>query len=220
MKILPNNVAVIEGDTHHAVWCETQGLVHDVWMAKQIREAIQTKGIRVCIDGGANIGTLTKPMLDTGAMVIAFEPNPEAAACLRHNCPCATVHEIGLSYFGGQAALAPCDNAGARHLTKTKEAEGATIVAVMPLDVYGYKAGLIKLDVEGHELEALRGAKETIARNRPVIIAEINQGALHRNNRTPQDVFAFLGAYGYKWKIMQPDCKPGDPQYDIIAYPL
>jgi FkbM family methyltransferase len=222
MKILPNNVAVIEGDTHHAVWCAQEGLVHDKWMANQIRLVLYRSRNKVCVDAGANIGTLTRAMVDARAEAVhAFEPNPDAVACLRHNCPTAIVHSVGLSDKPNVATLAKCNNAGARHviLTDRCETEGETAIELRALDSYNLKPGLIKLDIEGCEVAALRGAKETIAKNRPVIIAEVNAGALARQGHDSQDLFSFLGAYGYKWTIMQPGCAPDSPQYDILALP-
>lgn len=49
---------------------------------------------------------------------------------------------------------------------------------------------LIKLDVEGHELEVLQGAVETIGRHKPVLIVESNDNF--------GQVVAFLGALGYR----------------------
>lgn len=233
MVILPNGVAVIAGDTHHAQWCATEGLVHDKWMAQQITQVILQRGVKLCVDGGANIGTLTKPMLEAGCLVVAFEPNPEAAACLRHNCPslgCA-VHEVGLSDSSAQMVLLPCPNAGARHISRTAPISampGEVLltqappnpVMVAPLDGYGLNPGLIKLDVEGFEVFALQGARKTIKRHRPAIIAEVNAAALGRNNHTPHCLFDEFRKMGYRYKIMQPDCHFGDPQYDVLALPF
>jgi FkbM family methyltransferase len=222
MKILPNGVAVIEGDTHHAVWCAQEGLVHDKWMANQISLVLYRIRNKVCVDAGANIGTLTQAMINAGAEAVhAFEPNPDAVACLRHNCPTAIVHAVGLSDKPAQVALAQCDNAGARHVVKEPGVGNCcdTAIQLQTLDSFRLKPGLIKLDIEGCEVAALRGAKETIAKNRPVIIAEVNAGALARQGYDPQDLFSFLGAYGYKWTIMQPGCAPDSPQYDILALP-
>ena len=50
----------------------------------------------------------------------------------------------------------------------------------------------IKIDVEGAELQVLRGAKETLRRNRPVLIFEHGLGAADCYGTTPADVYDLL----------------------------
>lgn len=220
MKILPNNVAVIEGDTHHAVWCATQGLVHDEWMARIVLDAMRFIGANCAVDVGANIGTLTKVMLDRGCHTVAFEPNSEAADCLAHNCPGATLHRVALGEAKGHCRVFRKPNASASYIEPPTEGPPVSdMVPIETLDGYDLKPGLLKIDVEGYEVRVLRGGKRTVAQHRPVIICEVNIKHLARYNYTPQDLFGFLGAYGYQWRILQPDARPGDEQYDILAVP-
>lgn len=228
MKILPNGVAVIDGDTHHGVWCATEGLVHDRWMAAIIRGVIIENNIKLCIDGGANIGTLSMPMLDAGAFVVAFDPNPEAIKCLTHNL---AIHDgrfivvnSGLGDANFSSNLVELENAGASYLSTNSDGRR---VGVTTIDEWmsawnppGLDApGLIKLDIEGMEHHALMGAAKTIDRFKPVLIIEVNDGALARNNRDHGYIFSFLIEHKYSMRILQPDCQIGDPQYDIICYP-
>jgi FkbM family methyltransferase len=57
---------------------------------------------------------------------------------------------------------------------------------------------LIKLDIEGAELLALRGAAATIARRRPAIVCEVDADFLEGFGQKPQDVVDFLGQWGYE----------------------
>lgn len=221
MNILPNNVAVVAGDTHHAVWCAVQGLVHDQWMARIIKDQIRLAGVTLAVDVGANIGTLTRAMLETGCGVWAFEPNPEAADCLEYNCAGAEIRRVALGEAQGQCRVFRKPNASASYLVGA-DIGGAPVSEVVPvdtLDSYNLKPGLLKLDAEGYEVRVLRGAKRTIASARPAVICEVSAEHLARYGYTPQDLFGFLGAYGYAWRILQPEARPGDPQYDIIALP-
>lgn len=55
-------------------------------------------------------------------------------------------------------------------------AEGGPPVAVLPLDSVLQKVDFIKVDVEGMELEVLKGAQQLIDRFRPVLYVEANPG--------------------------------------------
>ncbi len=73
MRILPNGCAVT-GKSHHVEWCEASGLQHDKWMSEQICAHIKPGD--TVINVGAHIGTLCAGMLEAGAHVVAFKPNP------------------------------------------------------------------------------------------------------------------------------------------------
>ena len=52
--------------------------------------------------------------------------------------------------------------------------------------------GYVKIDVEGHEYEALLGMKQLLLRDRPVIMIEI-----HDSCATKHDTMVFLAQLGY-----------------------
>lgn len=217
MTILESGVAVIDNDTHHRVWIEQCGsLVHDPWMAEQICQHLDAGD--VVVEGGAHIGTLTAPMLDKGAKVIAFEVNEEAVACLLHNCQSEhlTIHAgCALGETPDDKVTLHLDpNAGKSHVTSGGDIPCWTIDELaLP------KCHLIKLDVEGWEAKVLRGASKTIARCKPVLIIEINREALDRAGDSADGLLALIEGMGYEWKILQPDCSRGDLQYDVCAVP-
>ena len=68
-------------------------------------------------------------------------------------------------------------------------------VPVQTLDQYNYDdVCLIKIDVEGHELDVLKGATQTMLRERPVLLVEIEQ----RHLQIPMtEVFAFIAEQKY-----------------------
>ena len=57
---------------------------------------------------------------------------------------------------------------------------------------------LLKLDIEGAELLALRGAADLIARERPAIVCEVDAEFLEGFGQQPRDVVDFLGRWGYE----------------------
>lgn len=127
----------------------------------------------IVFDVGANIGSFTEAVLERwpGAIVTAFEPNPEAIDIFkgRHRNR-ATLIPAALSDTDGTATL--FSNGGPdvlaslyqRDLTHKGMKHGThrTIVPLFTLDKFiedlgGAEIDLMKLDVEGHELAVLRG---------------------------------------------------------------
>lgn len=213
--IIENGVAVIDGDTHHRHWIREAGrLDHDFWFAGQICQHLRI-GDRA-IEVGAHIGTLTRPMIDAGAFVDAFEPNQEAFECLLHNCKSDRL--FAFPYAVGDRCstvqLHRAQNAGASFVTLTETGD----IPIVTLDsLPGRRVRLIKIDAEGWELRVLLGAERLIEEFHPVIIAEVNQSALERVGDSEAALYDFLQRHRYKTRIIQPQCSAGDPQYDLEA---
>ena len=56
---------------------------------------------------------------------------------------------------------------------------------------------MIKIDVEGHELSILKGAINLLKNANPIIILEINPGALIQNELSLSNIFEFLNELNY-----------------------
>lgn len=139
----------------------------------------------VVIDGGSNIGAHACAFINLApqATVHAFEPQPQLASLLRKNVAAhggrVVVHEVALGSRNGRAFIPRLDveklnNAGANSVSDA-DAGGGFGVSMRTIDAIGLeKIDLIKLDIEGREVEALKGARKTIARSKPAIFCEIN----------------------------------------------
>jgi FkbM family methyltransferase len=133
------------------------------------------------IDGGAHVGTWTRPMSQRFARVIAVEPSPDTFEALSANvtafgCTNVELHQAALGSEPGFVSLAPLDpraealrNTGARYV---HESPGATIQRLRIDDWKLDTCGFIKLDVEGSEPLALEGALLTLRRCRPIVLFE------------------------------------------------
>ena len=138
----------------------------------------------VAIDVGANIGALTVPMaklVGPDGQVYAFEASAANLELLKQNVeqngfgpldvgnvtikPYAASDNNGMLKVDKQSAL----HAYSRKDINVGEFEVSSIT-IDSLDLSRCK--LIKIDVDGHELQVLRGAAETIKRCKPVIYIE------------------------------------------------
>jgi FkbM family methyltransferase len=180
-------------------------------LSENEREAYHLQQIGPCrgtaIDIGANFGLYTLQMSRCYPQVISFEPNPEVAAPLI----AARLHNIKLLHEGvscqrGVAQLfipisngvtlggwASLDEHNCPQATSFKK----LTIPLSPLDAYQFTGvGLIKVDVEGHELEVLRGAEQTIRQSRPHLIIEVKDEHLVALRAT-------LGGWGYHERTLQ-----------------
>lgn len=222
MKILPTGIAVIEGDTHLSAWVEQTGrLDHDQSTLPVILPLIKPGD--VVVDAGANIGSHTIAYINAvgdKGIVLAFEPNPPAFECLMHNCPQANNYRLGLSDSLGFFDVVPNVNAGATHLGQASiDGNAAQTIRLDSFELP--RLNFFKLDIEGFELLALRGARETIQRCRPIIMCELNVGALARQGHDKTGIMTFLlGEMGYIMvKPVFPNESMDAEQIDVLFFP-
>lgn len=131
---------------------------------------------RTAIDGGAYVGTFAQHLVGQFSRVIAFEPIDRNADCLRQNVPAARAVQAALSDQDGFGYMRPLDPPKSYSWGVAPGGPGlhpCNYVAMVTLDSLGIEdLDLLKLDVEGHEFEALRGAEKTLKVCRPVVMIE------------------------------------------------
>jgi len=145
----------------------------------------------VALDIGANVGFYAFRMSKIFSKVYAFEINHELTGDLQsYNPGNITIMPVGLSSEAGEATLhIPVLNGlpltGWASLTPGNypEATGelTKVVKIATLDSFQLEnVSFIKIDVEGHELHVLEGARQTLTKHRPMVLIEIkdeNQAA-------------------------------------------
>ena len=215
-------IAILKDDTHLSQWIkEDKRLDADrAWLHKLVLPLIP-EGSTV-VDAGASLGDHAAAYATRAGLVHAFEPQPESFACLRENCSGLPVrmYMCGLSDREADLTIAKSTNVGASQIA----ASGDVPIKVAPLDMFGLSPALIKLDVEGHEVRALRGARLTILRCRPIMVIEVHQHGLAAAGFTIRDLWQELLWLEYPrctdirtGAAFNPD--DGKPEYDIVCMP-
>jgi FkbM family methyltransferase len=135
------------------------------------------------LDVGAHIGSVSAAVLrrHPKANIVAIEAVPEKAAWLKRRFPAIEVRECAVADKRGRATFhVDLDQPGYSSLlgTPSEHASRAIEVELLPLDelLPTQSVSLIKIDVEGAEIEVLRGAPALTARCRPLFVFE---SALH-----------------------------------------
>jgi FkbM family methyltransferase len=67
---------------------------------------------------------------------------------------------------------------------------------------------ILKMDVEGGELNALKGAQSILALHKPIILLEIVEAALKHQGASREAVLDFLQSFGYRFLIFGPTGRP------------
>ncbi|OBF10052.1 FkbM family methyltransferase [Mycobacterium sp. 852002-10029_SCH5224772] len=162
---------------------------------------------RISLDIGADLGEFTIAMLASSRSVIAFEPRPAQAHDLASmfgavGAP-VQVEAVALSDKPGRIAMRVVESEPGRSTIDTgNELTDVSGDEIRSLDVPVERLddlrlddiGLIKIDVEGHELAVLQGATQTLARNRPAIVVEAEE---RHHPHAIAEITGLLAGLGY-----------------------
>jgi FkbM family methyltransferase len=181
--------------------------VWEPWLLVQFAQHVKPGS--TVIDAGAHVGvhtvTLAK-LVGRRGRVYAFEPQRKLYRELVFNLRLNGIdNTVPLRYaLGHTTGLTEMDPTVTGNEGGTHVGRGGDRVELRTLDSFAFRnVSLIKIDVEHHEDFLLEGAQLTIARSRPVIVAEILGGHDH-DNPGPEAkakidaTKARLESYGYK----------------------
>ena len=176
------------------------------------------------VDAGANIGEITlvaAKMVGASGHVYSFEPQPEVAEVLSKNVRLNNFTQVfiqkeGLSDEAGDKEIyrASFDfHDGSKHeglatlYPSEERGEKAGQISLVTLDDFCKRTdlkqlNLIKIDIEGAELPALKGGIETLRRFMPYIIVEVQQETASQAGYNAADILALLQPMGYRFDVI------------------
>lgn len=162
------------------------------------------------IDVGANYGHFTlaaAALVGPQGRVHAFEPNPASFERLTQHVTLNALtqvetHSCGVADIPGELTLCiPPDHAGEASFADTGHAGATTTVCpVTTLDIAlgDTDVAMVKIDVEGFEVNVLAGADALLKRCRPFVLTEVVEAHLSRACTSPAALFEVFAAHGYR----------------------
>jgi FkbM family methyltransferase len=189
-----NNFWVPSNDVHIEEWKSGQAFTQNKCLNKFIEWCEKhNQRFNTVLDIGAWCGTWSKAMENYSKQVIAFEPDEVHFTCLEKNC---TVNcEPRQQAVGSESKFISLTE---DNFTQAKRVLGDGAIEMVTVDSLECKdIDLIKIDVEGFEMEVLKGARKVLETQCKYVMIELNSntGKYGSSNR---ECMNFLKELGYK----------------------
>lgn len=155
------------------------------------------KNKRVCVQAGGNGGLWPDHLAQIFERVYTFEPDPINFRCLVHNVARENVVFMQAALGAGPSFIAMDRWCGPENPGANRVQDGGHIPVIALDSLQLTNVDLIQLDIEGYELNALNGAKETIDRCRPVVCLELRNHSYHFGT-TDESIRDFMRGRGYR----------------------
>ncbi len=204
---------------------------YDLGMSEMAVQAFLVENLHpgdVFYDVGANVGffsLLGARLVGRGGQVLAFEPVPANADAARRN---AALNGLDNVFVRGAALASTCGTAdliltrhpgGATlaHVGSPPDASGALRVICKSIDALVEREDLapptlVKVDVEGAELDVLAGMERTARRLHPAIVCEVDAATVEEAESKAAGVEAVLRGWGYAPYRLAESCTDGSWQ--------
>ena len=178
--------------------CLKTGVLFEKFLLSFVRQFIDPN--KNVLDIGANIGVHSVVFSNyaINAKVYSFEPQPVVFELLQKNLRMNICSNVEAFNFGASdkettfymnAHYDSPENHGAFRICN----EGNITIQCKTIDSLDIQnVGFIKIDVEGHELKALKGMKQLILKNKPKMMIEI-----HEDDPTKNEVLDLIESLGY-----------------------
>jgi len=171
----------------------------------------------IVYDVGAFEGLLTLFFASRAKAVICFEPNTQNHKRLMENLTLNGVKNVEVRKVGVGSRRETRKMVGNPLMSGGSSVEGKAVeemlragvgtavedISVVTLDEEISQAGLpapdfIKIDIEGWEIEALRGARKTLEAHEPILFLEMHGGTIREKKHKVAEIVAFLWENNYR----------------------
>jgi FkbM family methyltransferase len=204
-----------------------------VWLSGKVEAPVQAalrRALRpgdVFFDVGANLGFFTilgARLVGPSGKVVAFEPHPANVEALRANVDANLFENVvvvpeAVSAASGERLLHIRSAALAKLVEDDPEPGSAERVPATSIDDFvsthpDLIPDVLKIDVEGHEVEVLSGMRKTLSQHSPVIVCE-----MHGRNASVQ---SSLAEFGYTLEVLDGtgELEHAPPWVHVVARPV
>ncbi|WP_299567307.1 FkbM family methyltransferase [uncultured Sulfitobacter sp.] len=209
---------------------ETASMVANAILADRLITRLCPPG-GTFVDVGAHIGSIFTSVhrFDDSIRILAVEADPGKARHLARRFPYCTLHAFAVGEQTGQIEfyLNP-EATGYNSLIKDHARQQVAIsVEIRRLDdvLQDEKPDVMKIDIEGAELGALRGGATVIAAHKPTIMFESTEPGVNAMGYSPQQVWGWFRDMGYGIYVPDRLAHDADPIgcetfLDSHAYPM
>lgn len=182
------------------------------------------------LDIGTNVGFTVLKLANAAwrGKVIGFEPDPTTFSHCSHNLSLnkgtnATIMNLALGSSDAELWLevrSPGNLGGNRIIPAAEERNGVARVPVRRLDSIFADLGmerldLVKIDVEGYELQTLKGAEKTLRKFNPILFIEVDENNLLDQGDSAQKLIGFILDLGYGSIVRADNGKSIGPDFDF-----
>jgi len=188
-----NGFWVPSNDVHLDQWKDGKPFTQNKCLLKFIEYCeSENKKFNHILDIGAWVGTWSMAMNKFCGRVVAFEPDTVHYECLVKNVGAdIETHQLAVGAEQKMISLSEDD------FTQSKRVVGAGTIPMITIDSLGLDdVDMIKIDVEGLEMEVLKGAVETLSNVQYLMIELNNNTKKYGSNNF--EVEKFISSLGFK----------------------
>ena len=185
------------------------------WLSKVTKEIVKSSGKASAVDVGANLGLFTQLLLDAGARVTSIEPNSRLSKYLNKvfgtRITCLNIGLSDSSYSvelriprikGVPSRMSAMDALATIHPQNTLSSFDSDksfrneieVKTIDELFLSSEQVDVLKIDVEGHESQVIKGGMMTLAKFHPLIMCEIES----RHGGDLEAISNTLSSIGYR----------------------
>jgi FkbM family methyltransferase len=184
----------------------------------------------IMVDIGANIGYETiwgASLVGESGKVYSFEPLPSLAHQIRESLEKNNFHNVTLinkalgEVPGAVTIYTHAEDAG---LSSIEHKEGAADSVEVPITTLDeelkdvQRISFIKIDIEGYEFEALKGASHLLERDHPLIVFEFTPKLYEQSYEgKSKDLLLFLADKGYGLRVADSSTLLSGPSLDAFV---
>lgn len=165
----------------------------------------------VVLDVGSNIGEVLLNMakVNPDGRIYGFEPVKSTFDKLQKNVSLNSFSNIYLNQLAVSDTnetvyyQAKEGHSGGTMMSKESKINSPNFIEAMTLDNFAElnlieKIDFIKVDIEGFEMNFIKGALQTLKKHKPSIFIEVDHDKLIRQNSSPEELLSILKSIGYK----------------------